>query len=120
MRNRTRWVLGLVLVAAAASILLWWVATGPREGITPRNIAAIKKGMPRADVEKLMGTPPPGVPLADVTVEALPDDFVAKHAKAGTGAHWIGREGAVFVVFDGQGNVSEVRPLKVGRMAAAR
>jgi len=117
-RSRTWLVVALISILVACVGLFWFLREAP--GVTPRNVAAIQPGMTRNDVEERMGGPPPGPLPADIAVEALPDDFVAKHSKTRTGFHWVGRTAAVFIVFDGGGRVTEVHPLKIHRMVAQR
>jgi hypothetical protein len=111
--RRARWVLlAIVVVAVAIAVVFFSLPPPPGSGITPAGVRSIGPGMTRAEVEARLGGPP-GEYSRDVVVEALPEELVVKHARTGSGYHWVGRRAAVFVTFDAEGRVIASYPLDV-------
>lgn len=116
MRKRGLVTLGLLALVLAGGYLVLWL-TAPGDRVTPENVARLREGMTRAEVEAALGGPP-GVYHPDG--ERLAALF--RHPATGwewraaadgeaDGAVWAGRAGAVVIGFDRDGRVADLPAL---------
>ena len=99
----------LILAAIAAVLLLvgaiLYTMLSLRHNITTDSVAAITRGMTRAEVESILGGPPGRYyRWRQASPILLPDPYLA-----GGEDEWIADDYAVFVRFDASGRVVSVR-----------
>jgi hypothetical protein len=117
MKRKLKWlaiVLAVLLLGLGTALLLW-----PRDRITAASLKLIHLGMPKEDVEEILGRPgtnvmeferklieleakagkPPFVPMSEVLVEPEGFEFTFD-CKC-----WLGRGGIILIQFDREAEV---------------
>lgn len=113
--NSGRFCLLVVCSALTIFMLLMLCSRGPENhttGFRETQCIQILPGMPRKQVESLLGSPPGDYTTAPYVLPPV----ASRYAASGGWVHWIGDKGVIFIRFDKKDRVLETAFLNVLRI----